>query len=124
MFVLQSIVLVAQIVTLFYVINLVNFHSKDVPDDSVEETPIADEREEREQIADVRDELSENEIARLQRDQAFDQRINRIKAELDKSQYILRKGTVAEEGHPLVKNLPHNIIPDTRDNDPDVEYTE
>lgn len=78
------------------------------------------------QIADVRNDdltdLTENERMVLDRDASFDNRIARIKDELAGSQNAERKGTVADELHPDVKNLPHDIIRE-RDSLPDVEYT-
>lgn len=81
-------------------------------------------RERSVQIADVRndDQLTENERMVLDRDISFDNRIARIKDELAGSQQSERKGTVADELHPGVKNLPHDIIRE-RDSLPDVEYT-
>jgi len=67
--------------------------------------------------------LSPQEIDRLERDDSFDERIKRIKNELAMEQNVMKHGITAEEGHPLVKNLPHNIIPDKNEL-PDVEYTD
>ena len=89
------------------------------------------------QIADVRAELlselgeatlkphlSSYELERLEREQNFDRRIAELKEELAKQQSVIRSGISAEELHPLVKNLPHNIIAESHSNIPDVEYAE
>lgn len=89
------------------------------------------------QIADVRAELlselaeatlkphlSSYELERLEREQNFDRRIAELKEELAKQQSIIRSGISAEELHPLVKNLPHNIIAESHSDIPDVEYAE
>lgn len=89
------------------------------------------------QIADVRAELLEGlgsatlkpylssyELERLEREQNFDRRIAELKEELAKQQSVIRSGISAEELHPLVKNLPHNIIAEKHSDIPDVEYAE
>ena len=89
------------------------------------------------QIADVRAELLEGlgsatlkpylssyELERLEREQSFDRRIAELKEELAKQQSVIRSGISAEELHPLVKNLPHNIIAESHSNIPDVEYVD
>ena len=89
------------------------------------------------QIADVRAELlealgsatlkpylSSYELERLEREQSFDRRIAELKEELAKQQSVIRSGISAEELHPLVKNLPHNIIAEKHSDIPDVEYAE
>ena len=89
------------------------------------------------QIADVRAELlevlgsatlkpylSSYELERLEREQNFDRRIAELKEELAKQQSVIRSGISAEELHPLVKNLPHNIIAESHSNIPDVEYAD
>lgn len=89
------------------------------------------------QIADVRAELlealgsatlkpylSSYEMERLEREQSFDKRIAELKEELAKQQSVIRSGISAEELHPLVKNLPHNIIAESHSNIPDVEYAD
>lgn len=89
------------------------------------------------QIADVRAELlaelgeatlkphlSSYELERLEREQSFDRRIAELKEELAKQQSVIRSGISAEELHPLVKNLPHNIIAESHSHIPDVEYAE
>jgi hypothetical protein len=68
--------------------------------------------------------LSDGELARLERERDFDQRISRMKNEIADKHATPRKGTVAESLHPDVINLPHNIIPNhTNDDLPDVEIT-
>ena len=89
------------------------------------------------QIADVRAELLEGlgsatlkpylssyELERLEREQNFDKRIAELKEELAKQQSVIRSGISAEELHPLVKNLPHNIIAEKHSDIPDVEYAD
>lgn len=89
------------------------------------------------QIADVRAELlealgeatikpylSSYDLERLEREQSFDRRIAELKEELAKQQSVIRSGISAEELHPLVKNLPHNIIAESHSNIPDVEYAD
>ena len=89
------------------------------------------------QIADVRAELlealgsatlkpylSSYELERLEREQSFDRRIAELKEELAKQQSVIRSGISAEELHPLVKNLPHNIIAEKHSDIPDVEYAD
>lgn len=68
--------------------------------------------------------LSSYELERLEREQNFDRRIAELKEELAKQQSIIRSGISAEELHPLVKNLPHNIIAESHSDIPDVEYAE
>lgn len=68
------------------------------------------------------DDPSEEELERLARDAEFDERINQIKEELAKQQAGGGIGTVAEELHPLVTNLPHNSINGKRE--PDIEYAD
>ncbi len=89
------------------------------------------------QIADVRAELlevlgsatlkpylSSYELERLEREHNFDRRIAELKEELAKQQSVIRSGISAEELHPLVKNLPHNIIAEKHSDIPDVEYAD
>lgn len=58
-----------------------------------------------------------------ERNQQFNDRIMKIKNELAMQQAVREnESTVAEETHPLVKNLPHNTISTKRV--PDVEYAE
>lgn len=54
--------------------------------------------------------LTSYELERLEREEEFDKRINRLKEELAKQQTIIRRGTIADEFHPMVKNLPHDVI--------------
>ena len=68
--------------------------------------------------------LTSYELERLRREDEFDDRITRLKEELASQQNIIKRGTNAEELHPLVKNLPHNIIRDKEDHLPDVEFTD
>lgn len=65
-------------------------------------------------------ELSQNELERLARKEAFDKRIAEMREELGYESY----GTHAEELDPNVKNLPHNIIPVSLYDLPDVEIAE
>ena len=55
-------------------------------------------------------ELSEYEIARIQREKALDERIRRLQREVLLEAKRLRGGVIAEELHPDVHNLPHSII--------------
>ena len=66
-------------------------------------------------------ELSNYEIQRLEDDKAFDERIRKMKEEIDKHPTFERRGTVAEELHPGVHNLPHSVIPYTHDSYSDEE---
>jgi hypothetical protein len=68
--------------------------------------------------------LTVDEIAHLTREQNFDERIARIKDELANKVADSRPSTsrVADELHPAVHNLPHNIIMDYNTL-PDVEIT-
>lgn len=75
------------------------------------------------QNKEVHEELTSYELERLEREQEFDERINRLKDELaQKQEHMERFGTTADELHPLVKNLPHNNIPSNTD--PDIEYAD
>lgn len=56
-----------------------------------------------------------------QREAEFDERILRIKKELDSEFKGIKQGSVAEELHPDVKNLPHDEVENT--NNPPEEYT-
>lgn len=86
--------------------------SEETPDVSEETTSID------EQV------LTENEIARIQREFEFDQRIKQMKEELaNRTADGSRRGTEAEQLHPHVHNLPHNIIADFYDDLPDVEIS-
>ena len=55
-----------------------------------------------------KEEFSIDELNYLIREKEYDERISRMRKEL-----LNRQSTVAEELHPNVHNLPHNIIPDT-----------
>ena len=69
-----------------------------------------------------KEELTPYELECLEREDEFDRRIKRLNDELGETQHVMRRGINAEELHPLVHNLPHNIIK-TREL-PDVEYSE
>lgn len=66
------------------------------------------------------EELTQNELARLARKEAFDRRIAEMREELGYEQY----GTHGEELMPEVKNLPHNIIPTSLYDLPSVEIAD
>lgn len=68
--------------------------------------------------------LTAYELERLEREEEFDSRINRLKEELSNQQQIIRKGVSADELHPLVYNLPHDIIQNKYDVMPDVEVAD
>lgn len=68
-------------------------------------------------------ELTQYEMERLEREEQFDQRITRLKEEMASVKDYAKQGVEAEELHPLVKNLPHDVIRERNDL-PDVEYTE
>ena len=70
------------------------------------------------------DTLTTYEMERLAREEQFDDRIKQLKDEIaNTQQHFMRSGVEAEELHPLVRNLPHNIINETNDALPDVEYS-
>lgn len=69
-------------------------------------------------------ELTSYELERLEREEQFDQRINRLKEELAAQNDILRRGTSADELHPLVHNLPHDSVQTVYDIYPDMEVAE
>ena len=71
-----------------------------------------------------KNELTAYELERLEREEEFDERINRLKEELSNQQQIIRKGVSADELHPLVHNLPHDIIQNKYDVLPDVEVAD
>lgn len=75
-----------------------------------------------EDYSDVSDELSDYEIERLERERDFERRIRSMKEELGIEESKAYKRT-AEESHPNVKNLPHNIIP-SYDDLPSVEHAD
>jgi hypothetical protein len=66
--------------------------------------------------------LSFSELARMERDKEFEERIARLSGELGIGSN--QQKTQADELHPHVHNLPHNIIPEKKDMYPTVEYTE
>jgi predicted Holliday junction resolvase-like endonuclease len=79
------------------------------------------------QSADVhfdKHELSSYELQRLEREESFDSRIAELKEELALQQNIIRHGVIAEELHPNVHNLPHEIIDHQINSLPDVEISE
>jgi hypothetical protein len=87
----------------------------DVP----EETP-----EESADLSDSAEVLTATEIARIEREDAFDRRIAQIKEELAlRGEPVTRRGTEAPILHPHVHNLPHTAIPEFSDELPDVEIT-
>ena len=69
-------------------------------------------------------ELTSYELERLEREEEFDSRINRLKDELSQQQNIIRKGVTAEELHPSVHNLPHDTVHTKYDVYPDMEVAE
>ena len=79
------------------------------------------------QLADERfdeRELTSYELERLEREEEFDKRINRLKDELSQQQKVIRHGFTADELHPSVHNLPHNTVQTKYDVLPDVEIAE
>ena len=69
-------------------------------------------------------ELTSYELERLEREEEFDSRINRLKDELSQQQNIIRKGVTAEELHPSVHNLPHDTVQTKYDVYPDMEVAD
>lgn len=71
-------------------------------------------------------ELTDWELARLEREAEFDVRIQRMKEELAVSLEMPEKhGYEAEILHPAIQNLPHDIIYDGMDDElPDVEISQ
>lgn len=68
-------------------------------------------------------ELTETELLIIEREAEFDLRIAKMKEELAFQQVQKKENpTEAVPLHPLVQNLPHNIIMDSYDSLPDVEY--
>lgn len=67
--------------------------------------------------------LSPYEIERLERELEFDARIEEIKNELALRQQERQSTNIADELHPMVKNLPHNTITDNQQA-PDIEYAD
>jgi hypothetical protein len=87
--------------------------------DIPEETP-----EESADLSDSAELLTDAEIARMEREDAFDRRIAQIKEELAlRGEPMTRRGTEAPILHPHVHNLPHTAIPEFSDELPDVEIT-
>jgi hypothetical protein len=87
--------------------------------DKPEETP-----EESADLSDSAEVLTATEIARIEREDAFDRRIAQIKEELAlRGEPVTRRGTEAPILHPHVHNLPHTAIPEFSDELPDVEIT-
>lgn len=70
----------------------------------------------------IDEQLSSYELERIEREKVFDERITRLKDELALSNAIERKGSIAQELHPGVKNLPHTIIPNQKE--PDEEFAD
>ena len=68
--------------------------------------------------------LTSYELERLEREEEFDKRIERLKEEMAEQQQIIRRGTIADELHPLVHNLPHDAVQTVYDVLPDVEIAE
>jgi predicted Holliday junction resolvase-like endonuclease len=68
--------------------------------------------------------LTSYELERLEREEQFDARITALKEELAKQQHIIRRGTIADELHPLVHNLPHDVIGDKHDLSSFIEVAE
>ena len=69
-------------------------------------------------------ELTSYELERLEREEEFDARINRLKDELAQQQFVIRKGVTAEELHPSVHNLPHDTVQTKHDIYSDVEVAD
>jgi hypothetical protein len=75
-------------------------------------------------LSDSAEVLTDAEIARIEREDAFDRRIAQIKEELAlRGDPMTRRGTEAPILHPHVHNLPHTAIPEFSDELPDVEIT-
>lgn len=69
----------------------------------------------------VKSKLSTYEIERLEREDKFNKRILDLKHEINVKNDLIRRGVPAEELHPLVHNLPHNVVNDyQRDNDVEI----
>lgn len=97
----------------------VAFKTPDKSEPTSEETP-----EEPADLSDTAEVLTASEIARMEREKEFDQRIAQIKEELAlRNEPITRRGTEAPILHPHVHNLPHTAIPEFSDELPDVEIT-
>jgi competence protein ComGC len=72
----------------------------------------------------TKSQLTSYELERLAREEQFDARISALKDELALQQNIIRKGVTADELHPLVHNLPHNVIGEKHDLESYVEVAE
>lgn len=64
------------------------------------------------------------EIERMEREFEFDNRIEMLKNELAEQHVVAREGTIADELHPLVHNLPHDSLGVKNDTVPEVEVAE
>ena len=110
-----SLTLILTIITLF-----IHFKFKKLQsslDVATQSFSTSDERARREQ-------LTSYELERLEREEEFDKRINRLKEELANQQSVIRKGVLADELHPSVYNIPHDAIDKKIDVLPDVEVAE
>lgn len=68
--------------------------------------------------------LTSYEIEKLEREAKFDERIERLKNEIAEEHPINTHSEPAEELHPNVHNIPHEVIKDTSEPIlPDVEIT-
>lgn len=76
--------------------------------DSIDVDALETESEEEVELSEYADE----------RRTAFNERIARIKEELD-AEHVERRGTIAEELHPDVQNIPHVILHNKQTNPPD-----
>jgi hypothetical protein len=98
------------------------FQTPDKSEPISEETP--KESEIPTDLSDSAEVLTDAEIARIEREDAFDKRIAQIKEELAlRGDPMTRRGTEAPILHPHVHNLPHTAIPEFSDELPDVEIT-
>lgn len=107
-----SIVLIGFIFILFYLRKLTGMLNS-----TMSTFQTADERV-------YKDELTSYELERLEREEQFDNRINRLKDELAQQQHIIRTGIIADELHPSVHNLPHDSVQTKYDVYPDMEVAE
>jgi hypothetical protein len=83
-----------------------------------------EESQEPADLSDSAEVLTDAEMARIEREDAFDRRIAQIKEELAlRGDPMTRRGTEAPILHPHVHNLPHTAIPEFSDELPDVEIT-
>lgn len=83
--------------------------------DSERETDVPEE---------VADEQNSTDEEIIQRRVEFSERIARIKDELAKQQTPRHTGSIAQELHPGVTNLPHNTIAEEHSRIPDIEYAD